>query len=188
MTAGDYALTAWVPALLSRKFGLGASDFGPTLGTIIMTSGVLGGFTAGLAGDFLSRRHGCVARLYVTIVTLLCALSGCWLALASSAATVLLLCGVWSVLMAIAATSGLVLIQDLLPNTMRGMGTSLAAFGNTIAGLGLGPTLVALATEHAFRDPAAVGVAIATVAAPAIVAAAVCFRLCMLALKDPSPA
>ena len=46
---------------------------------------------------------------------------------------------------------------------------------NTLLGLGFGPTLVALATDHVFRDPLAVGLAMAVTILPAGILAAIFF-------------
>jgi hypothetical protein len=45
------------------------------------------------------------------------------------------------------------------------------AFCNTILGLGLGPTLVAVATEYVFKDRNAVGLAMALVTLPSTILA-----------------
>ena len=55
------------------------------------------------------------------------------------------------------------------PNEVRGLGSALLSLGNILLGLGCGPTLVALATEHLYGSEAAVGASIATVCAPAFV-------------------
>ena len=50
-----------------------------------------------------------------------------------------------------------------------GAWTPTLSFPNEVRGLGCGPTLVALATEHLYGSEAAVGASIATVCAPAFV-------------------
>ena len=68
-------------------------------------------------------------------------------------------------------------MQDLLPGDMRGKGMAVLALVSSLFGATFGPTLVALATQHIFVDPAKVGYSIAVVLAPAMLIAAGCFLL-----------
>jgi hypothetical protein len=54
--------------------------------------------------------------------------------------------------------------------------------------LGFGPTLTALATDYLYRDPAAVGLSITTVAGPAALIAAVLFWQVLRAVKPAEAA
>jgi hypothetical protein len=63
----------------------------------------------------------------------------------------------------------------VVPNELRGVGVSLVAFCNTLLGLGLGPTMVALTTERVFMDPVAVGLAMTVTILPAALLAAIFF-------------
>lgn len=60
-------------------------------------------------------------------------------------------------------------ISDWARRNQGGSGSALLSLGNILLGLGCGPTLVALATEHLYGSEAAVGASIATVCAPAFV-------------------
>ena len=69
--------------------------------------------------------------------------------------------------------------QELTPNRMRGQVSALYLFFLNLAGIGLGPTFVALLTEHAFGGDASVRFAIATVVAvTAPVSAVLLWRAC----------
>ena len=48
-------------------------------------------------------------------------------------------------------------IQQMMPNPMRGQASSLYLFVNSMVGLGLGPTAVALITDYVFHNDAMVG-------------------------------
>jgi MFS transporter, Spinster family, sphingosine-1-phosphate transporter len=63
---------------------------------------------------------------------------------------------------------------------LRGLGSGILSLGNMLLGLGCGPTLVALATDHLYHSPTAVGFSIVTVIAPAFVA-------CVLLLLSAAP-
>ena len=72
---------------------------------------------------------------------------------------------------AVSATVAISVALEALPNEMRGIGTALMAFCNTIIGLGLGPLLIAVATDDVFGDRDAVGLAMTSVTLPAAVLA-----------------
>jgi hypothetical protein len=89
----------------------------------------------------------------------------------------------WIAISAVAGTIGIATTLDLLSQESRGLGTATIAFCNTLIGLGLGPTLVAFATEHVYGAPGAVGLALSTVAAPAILMSCLSFYLATLAAR-----
>jgi MFS family permease len=72
-----------------------------------------------------------------------------------------------------AVSSGLTAVQNAVPSEMRGFAVSLQAFMYTLIGLGLGPTLVAFATDHIYRNPKLVDLSIFTVALPVSIASLV---------------
>ena len=61
-------------------------------------------------------------------------------------------------------------LQDLLPSRLRAFGVSLVYFFGGFLGLGLAPTLVALATDRLYHSEQALGPALVTVIIPAVVA------------------
>jgi MFS family permease len=54
-----------------------------------------------------------------------------------------------------------VALQTVTPNEMRGLIAGLVVVMNNVVGLALGPTIVALFTDHLFKDPLAVGKSLA---------------------------
>jgi ABC-type amino acid transport system permease subunit len=81
---------------------------------------------------------------------------------------------------------GVAVLQDFVPNQFRGTGVSILTFCNTLLGLGCGPTLVALTTDHVYGAPTAVGFAVSTVVAPAAVIAVAVFAFCRWQLSKGS--
>jgi hypothetical protein len=63
-----------------------------------------------------------------------------------------------------------------LPNEYRGFGASVSACLGILLGIGLGPTLVGLATEYLYRAPNMVGWSMVTVMVPAGALAIFAFR------------
>jgi MFS family permease len=171
ISIGDYGLLAWSPAFLSRNFDFTPSAIGSILGGIAILTGIVGTAGGGYLADRLSRRYGASARLRVVFISSLFGVLGACVGLAPTATGVLLALTIWNLASAICGTVAITAVLEALPNEMRGMGTSLVAFCNTILGLGLGPTLVALTTEHVFTDRNAVGLAMTLITLPAAVLA-----------------
>jgi hypothetical protein len=73
----------------------------------------------------------------------------------------------WILMTSVSETIGITTIQDVVPNEMRGVGTSLVSFANILIGMSLGTSLTAVFTDHVYHDPHAVGWSITSVAAPA---------------------
>jgi len=71
-------------------------------------------------------------------------------------------------------------IQDIVPSQLRGQATACFFFVLNLVGIGLGPTAIALVTDHVFHDDGALNRAIPIVVIPAIVAGVV---LLMVARK-----
>ena len=56
-------------------------------------------------------------------------------------------------------------MQEITPNRMRAQVTAIYFFGLNLAGIGLGPTVVAAISDRLYRDEMAIGLAIATMVA-----------------------
>lgn len=73
----------------------------------------------------------------------------------------------------LAVGSGPATLQEVTPRRMRGMQHAFAVLAVNLLGLGLGPTIVALITDHVLHDEAQVGLAIAIAAPLALLGALV---------------
>lgn len=71
----------------------------------------------------------------------------------------------------LAIGSGPVTLQEVTPRRMRGMQHAFAVLAVNLIGLGLGPTIVALITDHALHDESQVGVSLAIAAPVALLCA-----------------
>ncbi|HEY1837368.1 MAG: MFS transporter [Rhizomicrobium sp.] len=163
----DYGFSAWLPAMMGRRFGVPASDAGPMIGMIAIAFGGLGTLLGGLLADRLVRRGSADARLRVTLMAYLIALPTFAFPLMPSSTSSLALYAGYSIASAIGSSAGLAATQDAVPAQMRGFSVSLQAFLYTLFGLGVGPTVVALTTQTIARGPAGVALAMMIVAIPA---------------------
>jgi MFS family permease len=149
----SYAATSWNPTLLIRRFHWSAADAGLALGVIIMVFGTLGIVLGGHIADRLARRGQADATLRVALMGAVAWLpfgllyplmpSGEWTVALLAPATIC-----WSLPFGVAPAA----IQQMMPNAMRGQATAIYLFVVNLIGLGLGPTAIALATDHVFHD------------------------------------
>jgi MFS family permease len=182
LSVGDYGLLSWMPSLLSRRFALPPAKLGLLFGVITAVAGVAGALAGGILSDRAERRGGARARLVP--IALAAAAGALAAAMVSGGLTMVFLgLALWTLASAIGGIGGIAALQELLPNEYRGVGISLVAFCNTLLGLGVGPTLVALATEQVYGDPMAVGHAMTLVVLPAGVVACLLFIICRHALR-----
>jgi len=177
LSIGDYGLYSWAPTTLTRVFQWQSGKVGMTFGIVAAVAGIAGSVGGGLLSDAAGRRGGVRGRL------IFCACAASAAALAGALVCirreelVLLGIGLWLLTSTIAGIGGVAVLQEVVPGTLRATSASLLTFCNTLLGLGCGPTLIALATDHVYASPAAVGLAISTVALPAALTAALAFLI-----------
>jgi len=176
-TIADYGLMAWTPSYLMRQWSFSPAEVGAWMGGIAMATGAVGTLFGGMATDWMGRTGRPDAKIRLAFAALLVGLPAQFFAIALSAPMAVALFGLYTLASAVASTAAITALQDVVPSTMRGTATSLIAFLNTLLGLGLGPTLVAVMTEQVYADPAAVGLSIFTVAFPISLVVLVMFWL-----------
>ena len=172
-----YALSAWYPSFLIRTFHWTASAAGVGYGLMTMVCGVVGVVAGGLLGDLVLSKGQASGRVIVMGAMAVCAAPfACAAPLMPSPGSSLLLAAAATLLI----TMGLGLLpaaqQAIAPNHLRGSVSALGTLTVNLVGLGLGPTLVALATDDLFHDPAAVGRSLALVLPITLMIAAGCAR------------
>jgi MFS family permease len=163
-----YGALAWAPALFDRRFAIPASKSGVVLGIVVAAAGGTGTLVSGFLSDYWTRRSVTAARLRVAYVGALLAPAPAvlWpLAASPQLAYVLLFVTIFS--LSIAQSAAPALIQSIVPNRMRGQSIASYLLLAGLMGIGLGPTLVALMTDFAFKDNGALHYSIAVTAAPA---------------------
>ncbi|WP_198665848.1 MULTISPECIES: MFS transporter [unclassified Sphingomonas] len=153
-----YALLAWAPALLSRRYGLSTAEAGERLGLVLITACCAGVLLAGQLGDVLRRRGHAGGRLIVLGGALLGAIPlAAWVPSAPTANAFLWRATPLYFLLAAAIGSGPATLQEITPNQMRGVQHAIAVLIASLFGLGLGPTAVAVTTEHVLGSSARLG-------------------------------
>ncbi len=163
-----YGALAWAPALFDRRFAIKPSTSGIVLGILVAAAGGIGTLVSGFLSDYWTSRSVPAARLRVAFVgvLLLPAPAVLWpLAHSPQAAYVVLFLSVFA--LSISQSAAPALIQAIVPNRMRGQAIASYLLLAGLMGIGLGPTLVALMTDFAFKDNGALHYSLALTAAPA---------------------
>lgn len=175
-----FSSIAWAPSFMIRRFGLTAGQAGAALGLVIAASGTLGLFAGGLAGDFMLRRGIPQGRLIMMIAFCVCAAPfAVFAALAGSPTASMVLLTPALLLTTAATMSGAVAQQEMVPNQMRGVATSVGGLAVNLLGSGAGPTIISLVTDYVVKDERKIGYALASAPPIMLLAAAAAALACL---------
>jgi MFS family permease len=175
MTFGDAAMGNWLPALLSRKFAMGAAAIGQLYGGAVIVSASIGVFGGGMLADRLIASGRASSRSQISMAAALLALPGAFAGLGGNAHVVVFGYAWWALMSSAAAAVAITALPDLAPAHMRGVAIALASFGNIMIGTGGGTLATPWFNDHVFADPLRIGVSMTLVTAPIGVAAVVFF-------------
>ena len=149
-----YGVAAWVPSMFIRRHGWTAVEIGHTYGLLLLVFGTAGVLMGGWLGDVMTRRHGPGGRLRIAIaVKLLTIPFIVGYTLLPDASWALLPLAVSIFLPTFMNGLSPAILQQMVPNQMRGTAISISLLVVNMLGLGLGPTLIAVLNDHVFRDP-----------------------------------
>lgn len=168
-----YGVIAWVPTFFARTYGMDVSQAGLWFGLIMATGGAAGLVLGGTLADRMFARGRTDAHLRVMRLSIL--LGGPPLL----AAVLMPNPPLAFILLAVAFPMltmhgvGTVALQFITPNEYRARATALYFFVVNLVGLGFGPMLIALLTDHLFMDDGALRYSIALVTGIALPLAAV---------------
>lgn len=172
-----YSMVNWVPTYMQRAFGWSPAMYGPILGVI----SALAAFTTVFKGwvvDYLYQRGVRDAHLrfytWLLIIAIPCALGAF---LVPNPVVFLILYGiVQGICLQYAIYLGATL-QIVTPTEYRGRVSAFMLMIFSTIGLGLGPPLTAMMTQHVFKDEAKLGWALFTVAATMLPIALISLRI-----------
>lgn len=186
LSIGDYGLVSWVPTALSRRYAWGSDTVGVVFGIVTSLAGIAGSLSGGALADLAERHAGPRARMTLSFSAAFLAAVAAVLVAAGLDWLVVVGLGAWVLASTIAAMGAITTLQGVVPGHLRGTSMALLTFSNTLVGLGCGPTLVALATDHVYRAPVKVDLAITTAVLPAALCAAALFLSLRRRLTAPS--
>ena len=160
----SYAFFIWTPALFQRSYGWNPGQVGLAFGLILLVFGTSGVYFAGWMSDRLARRGHLDAPLKVAAFGFVgCGLFGALAPLMPTAAAALVLLAPAIFLSMMPYPCAGTAIQLIIPNRARAQVSSLYITLTTLVGLGIGPLVVGLMTDHLFKDPADIRYSLAIV-------------------------
>jgi MFS family permease len=163
----DNAVGAWAPTLLTREFHMDRAHVGVELG-ILLTAAFGGGVLAGgWLADRAGLRGGWSRKLLVCLIAGALILPVAASINAAQVTVVLLSVPAYFALSGIVTACGFSAILDVVPNRSRGLAMSISFFLNVAVGGAVGPTAVALASDHIFGSEAGLGPALSVTVAVA---------------------
>jgi MFS family permease len=153
ITLSAYANTSWTPAFLGRVHGMDAGQTGLTLGLVVLLFGTTGALAGGRLADWLARRGRPDAPVIAAMIGVgLAWLPGLIAPLAPTRETTIVALAVREFFAVFPFPLAAAAIQMVTPNQLRGQTTAVYFFAINLVGLGLGPTVTALLSDHVFTE------------------------------------
>jgi MFS family permease len=154
----NFAMAAWTPTLLIRGHGLSAAQAGYSFGTVGLISSLIGVATWPAVVKFWTNRGRTDALVTVFAMTV----TASWICftivgLTRSTTTLLVFAGIGTFFSAALGVLIPLLIQLVTPGRMRARVMALYLTTGNLAGLTVGPPLVALFGEKFFEGSFAIG-------------------------------
>ena len=171
-------MIAWGPTYLIRTFHWNAAEVGLRYGLVVVVAGAIGQLGGGAIVDWLYARGVKDAHVRYHIVGLMVSAPALALGLFSANPAVFFIgMGIFYTVTYPYIGYAAAALQLFTPNNLRGLVSAVFLAIVTLVGSGLGPTSVALVTEHVFGDKAQLGPSMAIcILAAACVAVLVLLR------------
>ena len=150
-------VSAWVPTYFIRVHHWTAKDAGLRFGLMLAIVGTVGILSGGALAAWLKGRGHRSGNVMVGVIAALIALpTGAIAPLIGDAQISLMVYGVFVFGASLPFGAAAAAFQELTPNQMRGQVTAIYFFCVNLAGIGLGPTVVALFTDRVFGNDTSV--------------------------------
>lgn len=175
----SYALIGWTPTLLQRDFGLEPATAGYVFGTIGVFAGGAGTLGTPFIAGWLARRTGRDGLLPVGLAMAVIALPAVVATMLSSTIG-LFLAGLAIALAALPSLTILpsLIIQQVTPPQLRGQTVALYLLIANLAGLGCGPALAGLLSDHVFQGSGSMGRALLTLGVSSLTVTIILLLMC----------
>ena len=164
LTLYSYSLTAWTPSFFIRTHGWDTLQVSQNYGLVMLIFGPAGILAGGAIASALTRRGDGLANTRMAIVAFIgLIVPAATMTLVDSAGVALGIVAVIKFISGLPLGVAMAAVHEITPNRLRAQSAAFYLFILNILGLGTGPTLVALLTDYAFGDPAALRYSIAIV-------------------------
>ena len=148
----NYGCNAWVPTFIARTYGWEVPRAGAFYGAVVVISSILGVIFGGWYADKLTKEGKTDGRLRVGVLGISLAFAAFFIPLLPRAEWALLAMSIPVFGLASPFGAATAAIQDIMPNQVRALASSIFLFILNLIGIGLGPTSVALFTDFIFKD------------------------------------
>lgn len=166
-TIVGYGVLGWAPALFERRFDIPPGQSALFIGASMMLGGTVGPLFAGWLSDLLVKRGKQAARMWPLIMGAFMLVPATAWAIMPTVGLAIMLLTVAILSMGMIQASIPVILQDLMPNRMRGQAIALYLLVASLVGIGFGPMAVGLMTDYVFGSDAMLPWSIASMAIPA---------------------
>lgn len=160
-----YATLSWVPAQFIRVYGWTPGETGFRYGLVLLLFGGAGTVLGSVVTGWLGKRGVAHSAIWVTAIGMMAA--GPLLAQAGWAGDGWTALGWYApglMFMTLPGGTAIQVIQEAVPNRLRGQASAIYYLLISVVGLTLGPLSVALLTDYVYQDPLRIGSALALVA------------------------
>ncbi|MEM8784985.1 MAG: MFS transporter [Pseudomonadota bacterium] len=171
-----YGNAFWVPTYFSRLHGWEADQIGIVFGLFNVVLGVPGLLLAGYLADKQVAKGHVDGKLRVALTgAAFMSIPGIVMALASNLTIVLVALGLHTFFLFTIMGVAMAAMQDAAPPHLRGQATAVYSGVLNLIGLGMGPLLIGLLTDHVYGAPDRIGFSIATCTAIGGVLSVLCW-------------
>jgi MFS family permease len=160
-----YAVLVWVPAQFIRVHGWTAGETGLRYGFVLLLFGGAGTVLGGILSAHFGKRGVAQPAIWITVVGM--AVAGPLLAgagLATDGWSSLTWYAPALLFMTLPGGTAIQVVQEAVPNRLRGQASAIYYLSTSIIGNTLGPLSVGLLTDYVYGDPLRIGSALAIVA------------------------
>jgi MFS family permease len=166
-------VTVWMPAFLTRTYGVSMSWIGHSIGMVLIGGALVGGLIGGWLADtaIVARTKGQKLNIELlgSVLTVPCVIV---FPLADNPLLSVALFGVEALVLNMAICVAPSVLQDIVPNQLKGQVTALYWMVQALIATTLGPMLIALVTDYVFHNEQMLRYSIIAVGAPVMIMAA----------------
>lgn len=176
----NYGTNAWVPTFIARTYGWEVPKAGFLYGVVLVLASASGVIFGGWYADRLTKRGVTDGRLRVGVLgTFLCLIS-VFIPFLPKAEWALIAIAIPAFGLSAPFGATTAAVQEIMPNQVRALASSIYLFVINLIGIGLGPTSVAVFTDYLFKDESMIRYSVSLLY---FIGGGVSFLLTLLALK-----
>jgi MFS family permease len=148
----SYGSSAWIPTYFFRTFGWQMKVVGFKYGLVVTIFSGLGVLVGGFLADYYTKNGVKDGKLRVGLISGIGILASSFNFLLSDPDMILKSLAIPAFFIAFPLGASAAAVQELMPNRVRALASSIFLFFINIIGMGLGPLVVALFTDFVYHD------------------------------------